>query len=169
MAIFLNSASHTEEGERFELTAEMEEKCKLVYKLDDKGGAAFAGFWNPEAEYSDEYAILPVRSSYGGKVDLIADTIFVNVLGSTPDTDKGIPGGEESWIALYTTETKREGVSCCAYENCIYDPSDDTQIKNDVLIYNRSGKFACGGNLCGGHVLVNEKDSMEVDEVDRLP
>ncbi len=58
--IFLSTLPSTEEGAKLELTEEIEQNCKVVYKLTDDGGAEFFDLWNPETDYSDEYVIVPV-------------------------------------------------------------------------------------------------------------
>lgn len=163
MAKFLNNAPYTDEGAKLELTAEQEENCKVVYKLDDKGGAAFAEFWNPKAEYTDEYLILPLRSTFDTTEDLTKGQAFANVSGSTVDP-KPAPG---SWIGFYESKVAPCN-SCCAEPDTIYNSAHN---KIDGTVYfswyeERTLKyseqtFTCGCRpsntahfgIVGGHVL----------------
>ncbi|MCL2266066.1 MAG: hypothetical protein FWC22_08500 [Treponema sp.] len=158
MAKFLLNAPFTEEGAKLELTAEMEENCKSVYKLDDEGGAAFAGFWNPEAEYTDEFVILPVRSSFDIVDELAIGTCFANVIGSKCDPKILIPGTEweYSWIKLYEvkTECKLADWKACCTDGKIYAPND-SEITTTVSFptekegeYEEVTPFCCG---CSSH------------------
>ena len=174
MAIFLNNAPFSEEGAKLELTAEMEENCKVVYKLDDEGGAAFAGFWNPEAEYTEEYAILPVRSTFGGTERLDAGKEFANVFGSSEDTVKGIPEGAGSWIKLYENHicpTKKLNRENCCTDTFIYNKKTGVKYENNVILDgDDTGKpFVCGCNskhniplyhngIVGGHITIGREN-----------
>jgi hypothetical protein len=153
MAIFLNNAPFTEEGAKLQLTAEMEETCKVVYKLDDKGGAVFAELWNPEAEYTDEYVVMPIKSTFKEVGDEYpAGTTFANVEGSSQD-----PNHECPWIRLINQQIggEHDCLSCCAEDGIIYN-YDDEEIAIDACNgwfdenHGQYGKFKC---LVGGHTM----------------
>jgi len=145
MAILLNNAPPTEEGAKLNLTAEIEEKCKVVYKLDDEGGAAFAELWDPQKDYSDEYAILPVRSTFKKVTARIypIGTKFANVEGSARDTR---PSDIINWIDFFD-DTGINIASCCA-ENGKYYQYDNTEESFGV----------CNTPFCGGHIMPPETD-----------
>jgi hypothetical protein len=142
----------------------MEANCKVVYKLDDKGGAVFAELWNPEAEYTDEYVVMPLKSSYDSNEDFEEDMNFANVEGSTNDPKPF--SSSETWISFYKLKTglkSSDSVKCCAINNEIYNPGNDAKINGEVRICNyKYDYFSCGGSICGGHVLVGTKISAEV-------
>jgi hypothetical protein len=115
------------------LTAEQEELCKVVYRKSDKPGepATFAGLWHPQAEYTDQHIIMPLRSEIADVVTLWAGCQFVNVVGSTHDPK---PYPVRTWIELltgYGSATDR----CC--------------VGNGVI--QCSGRDAA---MVGGHVLL---------------
>lgn len=161
--VFLDSCPYTEEGAKLQLTAEQEEKCRVVYRLDDKGGAVFSELWNPEKEYSDEYVIVPLRSSFKGVTadPFRAGTVFANMIGSSKDPR---PAGFEYWIDIL----RNNGIdarSCCA-TNAIYDPNTNQRITADVWYYDNGqttkAPFACNTRMDGGHVLIGSKNSASV-------
>ena len=144
MAIFLKNAPPTEEGAKLDLTAEMEENCKVVYKMDGEGGAVFAEHWNSQTEYSDEYVILPVRSAYYGitQREYTRGEAFANVEGSTSDPCHGAT----SWIQLLIKNLGQyyDCTTCCA-QNGYINLYNDSQKRID----------ACNDNvqLVGGHIM----------------
>lgn len=161
--VFLDSCPYTEEGAKLQLTAEQEEKCRVVYRLDDKGGAVFSELWNPEKEYSDEYVIVPLRSSFKGvtKTKFKAGKEFANVEGSSGDPR---PAGFKSWIEIL----RSNGITtctCCA-TNAIYDPNTNKSIDDDVWYYDNGqptkAPFKCNTRMVGGHVLIGSKNSASV-------
>jgi hypothetical protein len=112
-----------------------------VYKKNpEKEGYIFHSLWNPEADYSDEYAIVPLRSTYGGTFDYNPRDIFANIIGSTGDLK--ISGS--SWKQLLTDH----GISCasCFSDGNFYQTNssgDETILPN----------LECNNFMVGGHVL----------------
>jgi hypothetical protein len=159
MAIFLNNAPHTEKGAKLKLTAETEENCRVVYKRNDEGGAVFYGFWDSEADYTDEYVILPVKSTYKDiSREYPTGTAFANVEGSSHDTK---PSGY-SWIGYFQACMVDEGdyvVNECCAENGKVWYYDDQQYD--------SYKRPCDDDdiLVGGHIMPPENPA----ESDELP
>lgn len=153
---FMNHIPPTPKGAALTLTAQQEEMCRVVYRILPDGGMVFNSLWNPEVDYSDEYAILPFRSTFKGvTAEMDAGTIFSNIAGSTGDKDTD----GKTWIEVCRTRlTGYSCATCCAENNLIYNPADDTAI----------GGFACttpaGTSLIGGHVLLGTKHSSTVDE-----
>ena len=145
------------------MTAEQEEKCRVVYRLDDKGGAVFSELWNPEKEYSDEYVIVPLRSTFKGVTETTfsAGTVFANMIGSSKDPR---PAGFKYWIDILRNNGI-DACSCCA-TNAIYDPGTERIITAAVWYkdYGRTinATFACEGSIDGGHVLIGSKNSASV-------
>lgn len=171
MALFMNNFPHTDEGAKLELTQEQEEFCRAVYKLDEEGGAAFAGFWNPDKEYSDEYIIMPLRSVYNGIEDIEANTCFANVIGSTGDP---LPQGYEclSWMKLWVDKAngKKYRSECCTDSAFYYSGTrQETKCENvyyDVEESPRKWKKCkteakCKFGLNGGHVIKGTESATE--------
>ena len=103
--IFLNHLPHTEFGAKLELTAEQEEKCRVVYKAssENKNICAFHSLWNPDEKYPDDCYIVPLRSTYDGLSDEYANgTCFINISKSTYDPKYIISGWiyDVSWIEV---------------------------------------------------------------------
>lgn len=167
MARFLNNYPHTDEGAKLELTQEQEDFCKVVYKLDNEGGATFAGFWNPAKEYSDEYAVVPIRSIYCGTDPIQSNTEFANVLGSSSDS---IPEGYKYWLKLWVDKAN-EGKpyrDCCCTDHSFYSPANNTKYtsvyydvwNNDLHRWDKTNATAnCSGNLVGGHIIKSKSSS----------
>lgn len=150
MALFLNNLPPTEEGVKLELTPELEEKCRVVYKLDDEGGALFAGLWDSENEYSDEYVIVPVRSTFKEKKQVKAGDNFANVCGSKKDKH---PGGG-TWIDFYKSNTGEAGDACCTDKN-FYNTNNNMPLTHIKIPSNPNPvQPDCGGCMVGGHVIL---------------
>ncbi len=157
--IFISNLPHTAEGSALALTKEQEEYCRVVYKLDDQGGAVFSGFWDPSEDYPDCFVIAPLRSTYKGlSEEYPIGTNFANVLGSTGDKPNNDP--TKYWYDFIKEKLAAEGYCsspCCA-QNKLYDSSNDGEIKNVYIGTATSAvKFTCGGALAGGHVLMDVK------------
>lgn len=155
MAIYLNNYPHTVEGAKLELTQEQEEFCKVVYKLDDEGGAVFTEFWNPDEKYSDEYAVVPLRSVYDDIEVFSANTCFANIIGSTGDPH---PRGYLSWVRLWA-DAANDGVrpvNCCT-DNAFYSDSSE-----ELYYFGRVTNPECGGILVGGHVIMGATEAERV-------
>lgn len=158
MAIFLDNYPVPEENANLALTEETEKYCRVVYKLDDKGGAVFSGLWDPDAEYSDEYVILPVRSTGGSVERLHAGTKFANVIGSTPDP---IPEyyhphtSKPSWLGYWISLTRTGYITDCCTDGKFYIPGGSSY---DHVYYpgdKKTVRAECGGHIDGGHVIIN--------------
>ncbi len=153
--IFLNSLPHTDFGAKLELTAEQEEKCRVVYKVSesDPNKYVFDSLWNPDEDYSDDCYIVPLRSTYVGlSEEYAAGTCFANVIGSTPDSRYSV-----SWIEVirraYATDRSNYNCSTCCAQNLVFDDKNNQPFNID-----------CDTTICGAHVLMGETKSREVDE-----
>lgn len=160
--IFLNHLPHTEFGAKLELTAEQEEKCRVVYKAssENKNICAFHSLWNPDEKYPDDCYIVPLRSTYDGLSDEYANgTCFINISKSTYDPKYIISGWkyDVSWIEVirraYAAGKVNYSCSTCCAQNLVIDIRNNNQFT-----------LNCGGNIYGAHVLMNETMSKEVKE-----
>lgn len=160
--IFLNNLPHTEFGAKLELTAEQEEKCRVVYKLSasDPNKYIFHSLWNPDGKYPDDCYIVPLRSTYDGLSDEYANgTCFINISKSTYDPKYTMPGWiyDVSWIEVirraYAAGKVNYNCSACCAQNLVIDT-----INNNKFTIN------CSGTICGAHVLINETMSKEVEK-----
>ncbi|MDE7390459.1 MAG: hypothetical protein K2M82_05925 [Lachnospiraceae bacterium] len=166
MAVFLNNYPYTEYGAKLKLTQEQEENCKTVYKLDNKGGAYFWGLWNPKTEHSDDYVILPIRSTGTELAELSARTVFANVI----DSNKDPKIDDKNWLKLWIDVTKHKGwVSNCFTDSNFYYGSDETYSR--IFLDKKEGTVwtpkeinaACCTTIVGGHVLLNCYDAKIAD------
>lgn len=169
MAYFLDNYPTSEECANLVLTEEQEKNCRVVYKLDDEGGACFDGFWYPKAEYSDEYVIVPIRSTGCTVVTLYPSSpfaavkSFANVIGSGEDhlIDS------KWWIELWS-EKCNGGVrpNACSSDGKFYAKSgrSETLLKDVIFPYYNEAERKwnypvstadCSPSLVGGHILVN--------------
>ena len=159
MAYFLDNYPVSENCGSLELTEEQEKNCRVVYKLDDEGGAYFSGLWDPDVEYSDEYVIVPLRST-GGKVNTIGwKTCFANVIGSKDDPK---PPGQTSWISYWKSLTGESGSSCStdgkfyyinracemSYTKIFYPEEIDGQYEDTLVM------AECSKTIVGGHTII---------------
>jgi hypothetical protein len=140
----------SEEGKKLNLSDDLFEKCKLVYKKNcETGKWEYAGMWDGSKITDLKKMVVPVQSVYGGVTIAIAGTEFVNVIGSTYDP---IPLLQTSWIGLMKYIYKSNNLPidgvldrCCA-ENGYY-VNDGHKFFNDC-----TGDTA-NPNVVGGHVL----------------
>lgn len=144
----------SEEGKKLNLSDDLFEKCKVIYKENTENGTwEFAGFWNGNKTEELRRMIVPVQSVYGGWVDVNPETDFVNVVGSSSDP---IPLLENSWIALLRNIYAHIGYNydgtCCA-GNRIFTLRAGSAFDNLV-------ELNCHGNIVGGHVLINQKQNV---------
>lgn len=168
MAYFLDNYPVSENCGSLELTEEQEKNCRVVYKLDDEGGAYFSGLWDPDVEYSDEYVIVPLRST-GGKVNTIRwKTNFANVIGSKDDPK---PPGQTSWISYWKSLTGESGSSCStdgkfyymngayemSYANIFYPEEIAGQHVDETTVTAK-----CSETIVGGHTIINTKAATPV-------
>lgn len=132
----------TESGITLELTFEQEHNCKVVYKETEDGqGYAFCGLWDnrPEAEYSDEHIIVPLRSVYDCDIPYTSRDIFANIIDSDPDHCPA-----SSWLQLF----RDHNIPCttCVTDGTFYDSRDQTGRTYFTGL-------SCGGGMVGGHVI----------------
>ena len=159
--LFLNNLAHTESGVKLDLTSEQEELCRVVYRRHDeeKNIFIFDSLWLPEAEYSYNHIIVPIRSTYDGLSDEYpAGTCFANVEGSGHDPqyhNPYSPAGMQwkiSWIALIRKAyngTNYSCTSCCANQT-VYKSADNT-----------SFIISCSSFMHGAHVLLGSTESKD--------
>ena len=133
------SLEPTEEGKKLELTGEMEQNCKVIYKKDEEGtGYAFYDFWDQENILSEsgEYIVLPLRSIYKGTFSYKTTDTFANVIGSTGDPIPSPAGaGYRSWLDLFADMIGIERKALhCVMQNRIYN--------------SMTGGIVCDGQVC---------------------
>lgn len=172
MAYFLDDYPVSENCANLVLTGEQEKNCRVVYKLDDEGGAYIFEPWDPEAKYSDEYVVFPIKSTGARSVPLHAATMFANVMGSGSDPKVG----GKSWLKLWVDVANGgKGVSSCAANDKFYYMNGTVESTHDNIIYpkfiaslNRRQdtreSAVCGGSLVGGHVIVNATSAAYVPQ-----
>lgn len=136
--------SPTESGLSLNLTHEQEHQCKVVYKKSESDDAKYIFFelWNPARDYSEDYIIVPLRSSFGGVEKYDSGQLFSNIIGSTYDPHpKGYSG---PWIDLL----KAKGINCdkCVTDGYFYKPSDHSGGTYFT-------DYKCDTTMVGGHVL----------------
>lgn len=159
MAYFLDNYPVSEDSNLL-LTKEQEDSCRVVYKLDENGGAYFSELWDPDKEYSDEHVILRLRST-GGTPDLIPqNTEFVNVIGSKKDT---LPKGKRSWIGFWREMTKTDPdkkLQCCTDKNFYLSGRGGVLKTVTYPIFDEEGYVTaaedidavCSSKIIGGHI-----------------
>lgn len=168
MALFLNSYPHSVEGAKLELTQEQEQFCKVVYKLDGKGVAFFEDLWYPEQEYSDEYAVIPLRSVYDGTEPFAAGTCFANVIGSTEDPHPRVEDKNgkiiHDWIDLWIDKAKGvyNPVGCCTDGKFYYLYRGQQKEFRRIKYLKGESDAVCQGKLIGGHVIMNATNATSV-------
>ncbi|PWN69439.1 hypothetical protein C1631_015425 [Chryseobacterium phosphatilyticum] len=108
------------------LTSGEHEDLKVVYQ-----NGLFAGFYNPQEHYGDEFVVKSIYSVWGGEVTFSKNENFANVIGST--NDPKIAG--KSWLQLWSDQYGYP--SCCTSLN--YSP------------------VICTSSLVGGHVILGKK------------
>lgn len=164
MAKFLTNVPYTEAGKKLDLSEELKEKCRLVYREQEGGGYVFYDLWDENTEYGDDCVILALQSAYDGVEHLEQGKKFANILGSTNDPQ--IDG--ESWINLIIkiyTEKRIYGdaahaeaaASECCTDGFFYIPySGDEKITDN----NGNDKIHDGYyRVIGGHVLLDQDDA----------
>lgn len=142
----------SEEGKKLNLSDDLFEKCKLVYRKNDEAGKwEFDGFWDGNKIDDLQKMVVPVQSVYGGLVCVDAGTPFVNVIGSTYDPK---PTPNTSWIkfiqCVYAHNNYSYDNTCCANNRIYFHTGDE----NNPSVSERD--LCCSGTLVGGHVLINQ-------------
>ncbi|MCM1166894.1 MAG: hypothetical protein NC299_14440 [Lachnospiraceae bacterium] len=169
MAYFLDNYPVSEESANLVLTEEQEKNCRVVYKLsedENDRGAYFAGLWEPDKTYSDEYVILPLKATGGDVVTLFPNSYFApvksfaNVIGSS--NDQIPPNTADSWIAWWKKLTKNNNPSCCTDGNFYYINNKGIECKfNKINVQNNEVNAKCSteGYINGGHIIINAKSA----------
>lgn len=88
------------------LTKEQEDICKVIYRKTGDG-YLICGFYNPDIpneDYPDGLAAFPLRSSFGGYVQLAGGLIVYNVVNSSDDKYNGRPN--DSWMDIWEDNIK---------------------------------------------------------------
>ncbi len=174
MAYFLDNYPVSEKSSDLVLTEEQEKYCRVVYKLDEKGGAVFSELWDPEAKYSDEYVIVPFRST-GGTLEAVGvGTPFANVLGSSADP---LPSGQSSWLKYWLNLMNISGwyTECSTDKSFYYINGNGQEQKHQNILYPKKNAQgyrenvnadarSCYGGLVGGHVILNATEANTVPE-----
>lgn len=165
MAYFADSYPVLGKSANLALTEDQEKYCRVVYKLDDKGGACFTELWNPSVEYSDEYVIVPIRSSDAAVETVAQGTKFANVKYSTRDPypqkykDPDHPE-KNNWMHLWILLTKSGFVENCSTDGRFYYIDKDGTERTLSKIYMPQKSVPQNAQCCvrdmrGGHVLLN--------------
>ncbi len=161
MAYFLDNYPVSEECSDLVLTEEQEKYCRVVYKLDEEGGAVFSELWDPEAKYSDEYVIVPLRSIRGELESIPKDTRFANVIGSGADPKVD----NKTWLKLWIDVTKTAGGvhKCCTDGNFYYVNESGKEKQHINIMYpikegnewvDHNVGASCNTSLVGGHIIL---------------
>lgn len=169
MAYFLENYPVSKESASLTLTEEQEKNCRAVYRLSEDEsdrGAYFAELWVPDKAYSDEYVILPLRSTGGTVVTLktkntlIPVNFFANVIGSKADD---LPDGFQYWISFWMSKTKQSYPSCCTDGNFYYTDRNNTEYRfTQINVQKSKVNAACStGQVNGGHIIINAKAAAE--------
>lgn len=166
MAYFLDNYPVSEESANLVLTEEQEKNCRVVYKLsedENDRGAYFAGLWEPDKTYSDEYVILPLKATGGEKVELSKNNVdcFANVIGSKGDT---LPNNFKYWISFWMNVTEQPyPTSCCTDGNFYYINNKGIECKfNKIKVQNNEVNAKCSTDerhRNGGHIIINAKSA----------
>lgn len=176
MAYFLDNYPVSEKGSDLILTEEQEKFCKVVYRLSDDendDGAYFAGLWNPDLEYSDDYLILPLRTTglEPQPVTILKNTCFANVIGSGKDNFPEKYFNEirkRCWLTLWKRKTGSEFLHECTTDGNFYyrDWNGQECILNGIFMPDQKNSQApcCSprDNMRGGHVIVGATAAAEV-------
>nr|WP_315030091.1 hypothetical protein [uncultured Chryseobacterium sp.] len=109
------------------LTPQEHDDLKVVYQ-----NGVFAGFYNPEEHYGEDFVVRSVFSVWGGEVTFSKNENFANVIGST--NDPKIAG--KSWLKLWSDQFGGYPSNCTSLN---YSP------------------VTCNSNLVGGHVIKGKK------------
>lgn len=171
MAYFLDNYPVSDTCANLALTEEEENYCRVVYKLDDQGGARFNGLWDPEKKYSDEFVIVPLRSTDAQSVDVNSGTKFANVEWSSRDPYPGKykedDPGKNNWLHLWIKLTGGGFVRNCFTDGSFYylDGGGREQTRTQIYIPNDLHPKAAqcsSGDMRGGHVILNATASATV-------
>lgn len=177
MAYFLDNYPVSEKSANLALTEEQEKYCRVVYKLDDEGGARFADLWDPDVTYSDEFVIVPLQSTDATTVSINKGTNIANVIGSNgddyPEKYKDYTHPEKNnWLHLWIMLTKYKGfVSSCMTDGRFYTRGGIKLDKITLPVYNNTTKkweyhdnidAACSGSMVGGHIIANATEAATV-------
>lgn len=163
MAYFLDNYPISEECANLVLTEEQEKNCRVVYKLDDEGGAHIFEPWNPDVKYSDKYVVFTIRSTGAKRVLLRAGTKFANVINSV--NDPRVDG--KNWLKLWLDITGTRFINECVTDNNFYCIGKDQKEYSYKMIYypkyksslgQREESFeaaTCFGSMVGGHIIID--------------
>jgi len=95
MAIYSSNNGQPEERAKLNLTNEEEESLRTVYRKNKEGEFCFLGMYDPEADYTEDYCIVPIKSSFEDFEMLYKGTNFTKVCGAFSKT------AEKAWKKLY--------------------------------------------------------------------
>lgn len=139
---FINNLPITKLCAELDLSDEINNKCRVVYKISEGKTDIyeFDSLWNPDKNYSDEYAILPVGSVFDKIIQGNKGDMFSNVIGSSYDK---LPAGYSSWIDIL----KKNNIKC---DSCMTDGYFYTMRGNEERYFT---DYHCGGKIVGGHVV----------------
>lgn len=112
------------------LSPEENDDLQLLYK-----NGLFAGFYNPEEHYGNEFVKRSIYSVWGGEVTFNKNENFANVIGSTNDPKIA----SKTWLRLWSDQ----------YGN----PTNCTSLNYSPV--------TCNTNLVGGHVILGKTAKAE--------
>lgn len=147
MAHFLKNFPMTEAGKKLNLSDEMKNMFRVVYKKDkEEGKWLFYDLWNVENKYDDDCIILPFQSTYDELELVEKGTEFANIIESSKDPKHNCT----SWIQLMKAVYKEEGLNKQAHllEQCC---TDGKYYGKEEVTKTCSTKV---DNIIGGHVLI---------------
>lgn len=144
----LDNRSSGKPDTMLKMTVELEATCKVVYRKieEDKNRYIFDSLWNPEVEYSDQYIIVPLKSTKCEKRRKEKGFEFANIVGSKDDKYQG---HQQNWLQLL----KDNGINCasCATDGKFYNPDDDEAFLGSACsVPKTEGTHMVGGHACAG-------------------
>lgn len=148
MSIYFKNYPKTEEGKKLQLDDDLAKELLVVYRrISENGNWEFHGLKNDDEIYLEDDIFMPVESTYGGYIRVLAGTNFTNVIGSKDDRMTGV----SSWIRLmekvyFDNKLPMNLLNSCCTDGNYYDSNSQGIIKSE-----------CKGCLVGGHVLLNSK------------
>ncbi len=187
MAIFLDNLP-VNLSEDIVLNADIEEKCRVVYRqhddngmndsdagerrtnTDDAGGISdycFYDLWNPDTEYDDRCIIVPLRTTGVENVGF-TPSAFSNMIGSKDDKNNDKNHPNVSWVMLL--ELNGIPVHSCGMDGRFYNPRDNRSLDDIFDDHGNLQKhFSCGGIIVGGRVCKEKENRKTASEVYLFP
>ena len=149
MAIILKNSPKTEAYKGLKVSAEKDEKIRLVFSLDMKTQQTeIVEIWNSEKKYDNHFVIVPLSSSYVRTVTMNPNVEVRNVKWSTYDPK---PVGYTSWLQLMRDKYKENGINENVDDCCLdaYEYKKVNGIEQSKAVKNHNNGWV------GGHMVIN--------------